>query len=186
MGKINQPYGTSSYAKELDLREELRRLLYGADDEVAKGRVGLLRIMRRDSNGVLTRCPCRDKVTDEPDRDYFCKYCYAMGYLWDEYKIVYHKNDESFRRVGEVEQDFTSEVFYLEYYNVILPKDVLVEVVLDSEGRPVQPVTRSRFYQIVDPVCFRADDGRIEFWRLRTKLRRDWSVHYGVPHGQYS
>ena len=61
--------------KELDLRKEMYRLLHGASDEVAKGRYGLLRMMRRDSDGNLIRCDCRNRNTDEPDRDYYCRYC---------------------------------------------------------------------------------------------------------------
>jgi intein/homing endonuclease len=69
------PYPTTASGKELDLRKEINRLLYGAIDEEAKGRWSLLRRMRRDSNGNRIRCACRDNVTDEPDKDYYCRYC---------------------------------------------------------------------------------------------------------------
>ena len=73
------------------MRAELRRTLCGAPDEVAKGKVGLLRKMREDGSGDLVRCPCRNQATTEPDRDFFCRYCHGMGYFWDEHKIVYYK-----------------------------------------------------------------------------------------------
>jgi hypothetical protein len=66
---------TPTTRKELDLREELNRTLFGAGDEIAKGRYGLLRKMRRDSNDYPIQCPCRDQATFEADKDPYCRYC---------------------------------------------------------------------------------------------------------------
>ena len=100
-----RPYRHSHSKVELDLREELHRLLYGAPDEVAKGKYGLLRKMRKDENGNFIRCSCRSKITDEPDHDFFCRYCHGHGYFWDEYKIVYYRNDDSFfKREGKTKE----------------------------------------------------------------------------------
>jgi hypothetical protein len=187
--RMSSPYdlyrGTTS-RKELDLRAELRRTLYGASDEIAKGKVGLLRKMREDSNGDLVKCPCRNQATTEPDRDFYCRYCHSMGYFWDEYKIVYYKNNVPFKKVpGEV-QDFESNMFYFEYNAVIKPTDFIVEVELDNEGRPVLPVNRLRFYDIISADKLRADNGRAEFWQIRAKEQRDWSVWYAVKNRQHN
>ena len=172
--------------KELDLREEIRRLLYGAPDEIAKGKVGLLRRMREDDDGELVRCPCRSDITDEPDRDFFCRYCHGHGYFWDEYKIVYYKSDESFTEKEGKIQKFGGFLFYFEWNVDIRSTDFVIEVVLDKEGRPEQPVNRLKVYDIIQADTFRADRGRVEFWQVKAKERREWSVWYGVKNRQYN
>ena len=179
-------YRGATNRKELDLRVELHRLLYGAADEVAKGKVGLLRRMRKDSNGELERCPCRTRLTEEPSRDFFCRYCHGHGYFWDEYKIVYYRNDDSFsKREGNI-QEFESDHFFFEYNVDIDPTDFIVEVSLDKEGRPLQPVVREKVFNIMSADTFRADTGRVEFWQIRAKEEPEWSVWYGVKNRQYN
>jgi hypothetical protein len=180
-GNLRNPYRTTSNRGiELDLRKEMKELLYGSGGEVAKGKVGLLRKMRLDSNGDLVRCPCRNKITDEPDRDFFCRYCHGHGYFWDEYEIVYYKNDDSFRkREGKV-QEYEGDMFFLQYTEDLSPHDFIIEIVLDKNGVPVQPVQRLKVYDIMSSDQFRADYGRVEFWQVRAKYRREWSVWYGI------
>jgi len=186
VGIIRNPYGSASSFKELDIREELNRTLYGASDEVAKGRVGLLRRMRRDDNNKLIRCPCRDALSDEPDRDYYCRSCLGHGYLWDEVEIVYYNNSAPFSRAEGKVQDFNGEIFYTEYDNIISPEDYLVEIKTDNSGKPRRPVTREKYYNIQDAKHLRCDVGRAEFWQIRAKYQRPWSVWYGVENRQTS
>lgn len=179
-------YPTSSSGKELNLREELRRLLYGADDEEAKGRVGLLRKVRLDNSGEPQRCPCRDSLTDEPDKDYYCRFCLGVGYFWDEVKIVYYRNDDSFRKLEGKNQEYEADNFYVAYSTVITPRDYIVVVSLDVEGQPIVPVVRENVFKILSADPFRADNGRIEFWRIRAVESRKWSVWYGTKNRQYN
>lgn len=179
-------YPTTASRKELDLRQEINRLLYGASDEIAKGRQGLLRKMRKDSNGNLLRCPCRNRNTDEPDRDYYCRYCLGMGYFWDEVKIVYYRNDGSFRKREGKTKEFEGDIFYLEYDTVISSNDYIVTVNLDKDGDPSIPVTRDTYFKILSADPFRADNGRIEFWAVRAIEERKWSTWYGVKNRQHN
>ena len=171
------PYTSLASRIELDLREELRRTLHGAPDEIRKGRVGLLRKMRKDDNGDHVRCPCRDKQTDEPSRDSYCRYCLGMGFLWDEDKMVYYKNEDSF-------QEGKGLLFYLEYDKDIDSKDYLVEIEVDKEGEPIYPITRTAIYNISRAHPYKADRGRLEFWQVLAIEERKWSVHYGVKNRQ--
>lgn len=183
---LKNPYSVSGGRIELDLRKEMKELLYGSPGEIAKGKVGLLRRMRKDSNGDLMRCPCRNKITDEPDRDFFCRYCHGHGYFWDEYKIVYYKNDDSFRkREGKV-QEYEGDMFFFEYFKELSPYDFIIEIALDNDGIPIQPVQRLKVYDIISADQFRADYGRVEFWQVRAKFERKWSVWYGVKNRQYN
>ena len=186
-GNIKNPYGTvTSGSIELDLRQEMNELLYGSAGEIAKGKVGLLRKMRLDNNGERIRCSCRNKITDEPDRDYFCRYCHGHGYFWDETKIVYYKNDDSFMRKEGKVQEYERDMFFIEYFKDISPYDFIIEIALDKDGIPIQPVQRLKVYDIISAVEFRADYGRVEFWQIRAKFRREWSVWYGVKNRQYN
>ncbi|RLC15055.1 MAG: hypothetical protein DRI24_11905 [Deltaproteobacteria bacterium] len=184
----NSLYGNTSRFKtgkiELDLRVEIERTLHGASDEIAKGRSGFLRKIRRDSEGKPVRCPCRDSITDEPDKDYFCKFCHSMGWFWDEHKIVYYKGDDVFRPSGNKQQEtqpkkVDASYFYIECNEVITPIDIIVEVEVDKEGKITYPVKRLNFFEIWRPEDFKADNGRLEYWRVTAGLLRDWSVWYG-------
>jgi hypothetical protein len=179
-------YPTSSSGKELNLREELRRLLYGAADEEAKGRVGLLRKIRLDTAGEPLRCPCRDKLTDESDLDYYCRSCLGQGWFWDEIKIVYYRNDDSFRKVQGKNQEYEGDDFFVGYSQAITTRDLIVVTQLDEDGNIVVPVVRECIFKIVSADPFRADHGRIEFWRLRAVETRKWSVFNGVKNRQYN
>jgi hypothetical protein len=179
-------YPTSSSGKELNLRTEFYRTLFGAVDEEAKGREGLLRKMRRDSDGNPIRCVCRDIVTDEPDKDYYCRYCLGMGYYWDEIKIIYFRNDNSFRKREGKNEEFEGDDFFLQYDVEVTPADYIVTVILDTEGNPSSPITRNKFFKILSADSFRSDNGRIEFWRVRAIEERKWSVWYGNQNRQHN
>lgn len=171
-------YGQSSSNLELDLRNELSRTLNGASDEIRKGRIGLVRRMRRDDSGGTVRCPCRDQQTDEPSRDSYCRYCLGMGFLWDEYEMLYYKNEDSF-------QDGKGFSFYLQYDKYVSDIDYLVEIEVDKEGEPVFPVERKAIFNISEAHPYKADRGRLEFWQILALEERKWSVHYGVKNRQY-
>ena len=179
-------YPTNSSGIEIDLRTEINRILYGATDETAKGVKGLLRRMRKDSNGDLIRCPCRDDITDEPDKDYYCRYCLSMGYYWDEVTIVYYRNDDSFRKREGKNEEFEGDDLFLEHDVVITPEDYIVTVLLDDNGDPSIPVTRDKMFKILSADPFRSDNGRIEFWRVRAVEERKWSVWYGIKNRQHN
>jgi len=178
MSLFSNMYGSVSN-KELDLRKEISNLFYGASDEIAKGTVGLLRIMRKDENQELIQCACRNKITNEPDRDSFCPYCYGFGYLWDEYKIIYYRNDDSLKNKEQV-------VFYFEYGTDITAEDFIVEIKLNKDGEPLLPVQRTKIYDIISSDTFNADYGRVEFWQITAERRRDWSVWYDVQNRQHN
>lgn len=172
-GQINKLYdSTTSCGKELDLRKEFGRTLFGANDEISKGRIGLIRQINREDNGDLIRCSCRDKVTDEADGDFTCPSCFGVGYLWNEYKIVYYKNDDAHRRWGY-------SIFYLECTVEPTTKDFIVEVKRNIEGVPISPIVRQKIYKIDEAEDFRADNGRIEYWRCRCSWEENWSLWGG-------
>jgi hypothetical protein len=175
-----------SQGTEIDLREELSRTLYGAVDEVKKGRIGLLRKMRRNSSGELLRCVCRDNLTDEPDSDTYCRYCLGHGYYWDESKITYFKDDDSFRRHEGVTKEYEDSIFYVEYNVPVTDDDYIIEISVDSNGNVIIPIERIGFFKILKADPMRSDNGRIEFFQIRTKEERKWSVYYGVTNRQYN
>lgn len=172
------PYSTTR--KEIDLRDELSRLLYGSTEEIAKGRIGLLRRMQRDSNGDLLKCDCRDDLTDEPDVDTYCRSCLGMGYYWNEVKITYFRDDSSFRKREGYYKEFEGDVFYVAHNVTVTEEDYIITIKRDSEGNAIIPIERDRYFKILSADPFRSDYGRIEFYGIRAIEERKWSTWYGA------
>jgi hypothetical protein len=174
----SNPWPIMTSRVEIDLREEMHKLLYGAPDEIAKGRIGLIRVVRRDVDGNPIKCLCRDSITDEPDEDFYCRTCLGMGFLWDERKIVYYKDDDTLSKKDEV-------YFYMEYFENPRSSDWIIELKRDEEGRPIAPLTRELYYKNMKVDAFRSDTGRIEYWRCRAELEKQWSIWYGNTSRQH-
>lgn len=180
---IYNPYYSSNYKSgkiELDLRQEMYELLFGSSGEIPKAKIGLLRIMRRDTDGNPIRCACVNELTDDPDTDRYCRYCLGWKFYWDEYPAYYYKNDEAYDSAAGISQDFISEKFYIEYNKTITPNDYIIEIKLDQDGVPVTPTQRLTYYDIMRATPMRSDRGRIEFWQVRAKHEPKWSVWYDV------
>ena len=170
----SRPLYPSSGSTEPDLRKELGNTLDGHYPEVAKARQALLRKMRLDANGKLTKCGCVDSVTKEPDKDFFCPICHGEGYLWDEtyikvYKVLL-KSDVGnvYREVMKAPglQNSSMSVFFCKSLVDITQKDRIIELSLDAEGEVSTPFKRRALHKIVAAVDYRADNGRLEYWKL--------------------
>jgi hypothetical protein len=170
---------------EVDLRQEFYEFLYGSTTEVAKGRPGILKRMRKDADGDLIVCPCVDEKTGEPDRDTICPYCWGEGYYWDEEWIMYYKmlvsSQEGMVRKNSPNKPGLSNTpfvfFYLEYNVVPSRHDKIVEVSLGTTGDISLPYVRKAIYPIATAEAFRSDRGRIEYWRVAVVLdsiRSSW------------
>jgi hypothetical protein len=171
---ILNPWGRVSASGESDVRQELHETVFGSISEVAKGRKGIFRRMRRDHNGDLVKCSCVDEITLEPDRDHFCPYCWGEGYLFDEEWVVYYKmqiaSNEGFMRKDRPFKGGivnTPYVFFYVEYNVNPTRfDKIIEMERDLDGNLVVPYKREAIYTIATAEDFRADNGRVEYWRL--------------------
>lgn len=163
-----------SASSEIDLREEMYSLLYGSGSEIAKGRKGILRRMRRDHNNNLILCDCVDPVTHEPDKDHFCPKCWGEGYLWDEEWITYYKvlvasseglvRKDKFKDAGIA--NLPDAFFYLEYNVNPSRFDKIIEMKRDLEGELLVPYERESIWDAGTSEDFRSDNGRVEYWRV--------------------
>ena len=157
---------------EPDMRVELNRFMDGSYPEIAKGQIGVLRKMRRDTNGDLIDCACVDAVTHEPDKDHFCPYCAGEGFYWDESFIDIYKidigNDPMKARneqlISPTLMNIPFLIFYLKSSVDLTNEDKIVELVLNSEGVPVRPYKRQGIYRIGTLSDMRSDRGRLEYW----------------------
>jgi hypothetical protein len=156
------------------MRQEFINTIEGLSPEVAKGQPGLLRKMRRNTDGSLIPCSCVHDITNEPDKDRFCPICFGEGYLWDENDIqfyrVYKESDASnidknnLRKPGLINQPFV--VFYVRYDAEITKEDKLVELELEHDGTASDPMTRKRLFRIGNLWDFRADNGKLEYFKV--------------------
>lgn len=156
----------NTHGREIDLRAEFLRTMYGGPREIPKSQKGLQRVFRNE------KCPCVDKVTGEPDRESRCPICLGEGNLWDEKLIdFYHKRTGT--EDANVQQDVLhkpglvnteTEVFYVPYQFNLTKSDKIVILTLDKEGIPTTPLKRLQLFRIAEVRPYRLDNGRLEFW----------------------
>jgi len=171
---FSTPWPTAVGGTELDLRTEFHRFLFGSATEIPKGRIGILRRMRRDDDGNVVQCPCVSAITGEPDKDTPCNYCWTEGNLWDEEWITYYKmlasSHEGLVRKNQPHEPGVSNIpfvfFYLEYDVAPTRQDKIIEVARDVDGDIIVPYKRETIYPISICEDFRSDNGRVEYWRV--------------------
>lgn len=166
------PYDTDVLSSGIDLQQEMVDFIDGSLSEASKGRLVLLRRMRKDSGGNLVQCPCVDDKTKEPDLDNLCPYCLGAKYYWDEelHKSYWHNapNDEELQVPFLTTGDRFS--FYFKYGVKPALEDEIVTVNLNSNGKVIYPVERKSLYKIVAIREFREDHGRLVFFRATALL----------------
>ena len=163
---------------ELDLREEMNRFMFGANDEIAKGALYILRVMRRN-DGVeyptlstdLERCDCTERnYQKEPDKEYPCEICDGEGYLFDDKIVPGYKSSrfeyqdiEKYKSWGK--NTVSMSFFYIEYPYPVSRFDKVIEPIIDIDGHIVTPVKIHHRHNIHMAERFRSDFGRTEYWR---------------------
>ena len=163
-------YITYPRRTEPDLRQELINTLDGKFPEIAKKQTAVLRRIRLP----LEECSCVDKLTHEPDLDYFCPFCFGEGNLWNEvfidvYKVLLKGELGNALKEVIISPGLSNEpvaVFYIRSSVTIGEKDKVVELELDEEGDPIRPYRRRKIYRIGEAIDLRSDNGRREYWQL--------------------
>jgi hypothetical protein len=154
------------------MRQELINTLDGSFPEIAKKQKAILRKIRTPLKDNV--CACVSLLTKEPDKDHFCPYCMGEGYYWDESFIDVYKVDmtsevgaalaDKLRSPGLISSSLV--IFYTRYSGTFTKNDKIIEIELDVEGVPVSPYQRHQLFRIGNPIDFRADNGRLEYWKL--------------------
>ncbi len=200
---MSRRFYANTTGTEPDMRQEMINTLDGAFPETAKKMTAVLRKMRRGTLEVfpggdiespwlewntigkrhrwrtdigtdLLLCPCVDKVTKEPDKDFHCPFCWGEGFLWDEdffdvFKVrikseVGNALLEQLQGPGLITTPLV--IFYTRYLELITKEDKVIELILNEEGEPVKPYFRRDLYRIGSAVDLRGDHGRLEYWKL--------------------
>lgn len=159
---------------EVDLRSEFQQLMEGSSGEIPKQQSFILRRMRRDSDEELMACDCVDSLTKEPDKENVCVFCHGEGYYFDEVWVkgytmfIGPKGGHSNRRTNMAPGLISSydKVFYLPYNTIITYDDKIVELKLDSNGKPIVPYRRKMIFRPETIMEMRADNGRIEYFAI--------------------
>lgn len=152
-----------------DLRSEFDNLVLGADGKPRTGYWHIIRHLRREASGKPIKCVCFNELSQDADPQ--CAYCFGEGYLWDEKWYLGRSqfvgtqgglvNKYRSAPPGEVIADY--KMFFFRYNVPILPRDKIVEVKLDKEGKVVMPYVRTAIYGAETINELRSDNGRVEF-----------------------
>jgi hypothetical protein len=156
------------------MRDEMENMLDGIFPEIAKKQKALVRKFRRDSLNKRIACDCVDVVTHEPDKDTYCPFCQGEGYYWDESYIDVYKVLVTGMSEGSTNERMITPgllnvplmVFYIRSSVNLTKEDKLVELVLDTDGQPVEPIKRQELFRIGALVDYRSDNGRLEYWKV--------------------
>lgn len=119
----------------------------------------------------LIECSCRENVSHEADADCPCNICDGEGYLFDDHIVVGFRTDrygyqDIEERMSHGKHTFNTPFVYIEYHEDVSRFDLIIDPVLDREGHIVSPLRERMRYNIHYAEDFRADNGRIEYWRL--------------------
>ena len=171
---VNDLYPNTPSPTEISMRDELGFTFDGSSQEVAKSQPCIIRGMRRDNQDKKIPCECQDPISREPDKDRLCPICLGEGFKWDETLSKMYKVLRSPKEVllGPGSTNVPSVIFYMRHNANITREDKIVELVLDSEGLPVQPYKRRDVFKIIHLDQLRLDNGRLEYLRLVT-IRED-------------
>jgi hypothetical protein len=150
----------------------------GVFPEVPKAQTGIFRKMRLDSNNKKIPCPCTDKFGSEPDKNTWCPICFGEGWYWDETYIQFYRVLQGAETENSLRDDLITPglinvpvvVFYTRYDVLITEEDKIVEIKLDLEGDPIEPVKRKGIYRINAAWDYRSDNGKLEYWKIYTHL----------------
>ena len=170
MANPNDLYpSTGGDPREISLRSEMQSTLDGSSVEVPKKRQFLIRRMRLDA-GKKVPCECRSSLTKEGDKDILCGICMGEGYKWDEVLLSAYKSLTIPKEVAMAPGLINApSVLFYTYHNAVVSKDdKIVELFLDLEGTPIQPMKRKAIYDIWFVEDYRLDNGRVEYLKLWT------------------
>jgi len=170
--------------KELDLRRELNRFLFGSNEEEAHGQLFIIRKMRR-LPGItyplketdLQRCRCSQGKTDEADMLIRCQWCDGERYYFDEEWEVGYKTNLFQAIDQEKHLPFSVQTnsflfFYFESHVNLSRYDKLIEPLKDAEGNVINPVKYEKIHNIHMVEQMRSDNGRVEFSRAAVRSER--------------
>ena len=148
---------------EIDLRVEMKKLLYGGKGSTGKG---FQVILRQTIKGVRGRAWNRDSgiydeaIHNDPN---------IAKQAWPQRDVIITMTKTKFvgleyqTPVGEM--DYTSGKFYMEYNVDIDKDDEIIEVLVDDLGKIVSPVKYISKYSVKDIEYYHGNSGRVEFIR---------------------
>jgi hypothetical protein len=178
------PFSSSRVNTEIDLRAEMQIMLEGNEYWPRRGHWVLLRRMDQKQ-----KCYCWNEQAvgtigliddhrkyDEPQLR--CPTCHGEGWIYKEELHLARRRLVS-PEIGLAAEKTLSEigwmavnyiVFYFQYYVNPTKEDIIYEIELDVDGEPVRPIVYKERY--LTSVCepFRDENGRIEFWRVASKM----------------
>lgn len=177
--------------KEIDIRDEFARTLWGDLCEIGKAQFLILRRMRRNQDDTLQPCTCMSKLTREGNKDKFCAYCQGEGYLWDEEwmpSIVIQPSGIARLRTeivileepGLLHPD--RRIIFVPYDIRPTVDDRILKPLINVEGDIVLPLRIMSYLWIHFVTPIRSDEGRIEFWRISAREQfSGMTQHQALP-----
>jgi len=102
--------------------------------------------------------------------------CFGEAYLWDEENIIFYRTLEDSDSDNSIKDKLQEPglinaplvVFYTRYDANITKDDKIVELKLKIDGSAITPLKRREIYRIEVAFDYRADNGKLEYWKVFT------------------
>ena len=170
---------------DISVRDEVKKMLYGDENNRPIGTWAILRRLQRDNFGEPILSKNVDFVTDEPDLLNNPSGVTPEGYLYNDKPIRIGwslgrilNQDVRFFESGMQQQKKIRGFFA--YDDEPKEMDQLFMLKVDEQGNPVNPFQWNENYIVATVFPHIADMGRVEFWLV---LLERYS-HRGVDNGQ--
>jgi hypothetical protein len=145
----------------IDLRKEVHELFYGTSSVPGFAFDIILRKVDKTQ-----RCPCWDYLKQEADKT--CAECSGSG--WLTYDLIRKSIKKKFIGKEETEEygqvEFDSNLFFFEHNVEVSEEDSIIEVRTDDCGKIVSPVKILKRHSVKDVEPLRANNGRVEFYKI--------------------
>ena len=164
---------------EIDLRAEMNQTLFGSQMEIAKGQRVIFRRMRRIdpskhpiSTEDLVICDCKkNSLSKESKIESKCPMCDGEGFLFDDEFITAYKQpkfnySDIERAMPYGKNTIAITYFFTEEHKDYSRFDKIIEPLRDKNGLVHSPIRTEYSHDINMAQQYRADEGRLEYWRL--------------------
>ena len=158
-----------AFSSDASIRDIVHSIIYGTGKEKPRGSWIVLQSLIRDNEGRPISSKYSYKIFGEGKHKNRGPNTTRTGYLCKEklYRMILQPAsrmimDETTRSMGKMVPE--RDVVYFSYKNEIREQDVIIQIKIDEDGYPENPITAIKESIITKVYPKKSDNGRVEFY----------------------